>query len=133
MVKAYVSVNLLLAIVAGVFTWLVLELLGVDLAVTMAVIVGFLDLVPLIGFTIGGLFVAIVAAFHGFPGALIVWLVALPRLPAGPGPGDPAAPVQERRPGPSGGRDRRDPGRRPSSPASSARCWRSRRPPRSAC
>jgi predicted PurR-regulated permease PerM len=74
-VKAYVSVNLLLAISAGVFTWLVLELLGVDLAVTMGVIVGFLDLVPLVGFTVGGFFVAIVAAFHGFPTALIAWLV----------------------------------------------------------
>lgn len=73
-VKAYVSVNLLLAVAAGVFTWLVLELLGVDLAVTMGVIVGFLDLVPLIGFTVGGFFVAIVAAFHGFPGTLIAWL-----------------------------------------------------------
>ena len=74
-VKAYVSVNLLLAISAGVFTWLALELLGVDLAVTMGVIVGFLDLVPLVGFTVGGFFVAIVAAFHNFPNALIVWLV----------------------------------------------------------
>ena len=74
-VKAYVSVNLLLAISAGVFTWLALELLGVDLAVTMGVIVGFLDLVPLVGFTVGGFFVAIVASFHNFPNALIVWLV----------------------------------------------------------
>ena len=73
-VKAYVSVNLVLAVAAGVFTWLVLELLGVDLAVTMGVIVAFLDLVPLIGFTVGGLLVAIVVAFHGFPGALIAWL-----------------------------------------------------------
>jgi predicted PurR-regulated permease PerM len=72
-VKSYVSVNLLLAVAAGVFTWLSLELLGVDLAVTMGVIVGFLDLVPLIGFTVGGFFVAIVAAFHNFPEALIVW------------------------------------------------------------
>jgi predicted PurR-regulated permease PerM len=74
-VKSYVSVNLLLAIAAGVFTWLVLELLGVDLAITMGVIVGFLDLVPLIGFTVGGLLVAIVAAFHDFPGAMIAWLI----------------------------------------------------------
>lgn len=74
-VKSYVSVNLLLAIAAGVFTWLSLELLGVDLAVTMGVIVGFLDLVPLVGFTVGGFFVAIVAAFHNFPEALIVWAV----------------------------------------------------------
>jgi predicted PurR-regulated permease PerM len=74
-VKSYVSVNLLLAVAAGVFTWLVLELLGVDLAVTMGVIVGFLDLVPLIGFTVGGFFVAVVVAFHDFPGALIAWLI----------------------------------------------------------
>jgi predicted PurR-regulated permease PerM len=74
-VKSYVSVNLMLAVAAGVFTWLALELLGVDLAVTMGVIVGFLDLMPLIGLTIGGVFVAIVAAFHDFPTALIIWAV----------------------------------------------------------
>jgi len=72
-VKSYVSVNLTLAVAAGVFTWISLEILGVDLAVTMGVIVGFFDLMPLIGFTIGGLLVAIVAAFHDFPTALIVW------------------------------------------------------------
>src|SRR6266540_544135 len=74
-VKSYVTVNLGLAVAAGTFTWLVLELLGVDLAVTMGVIVGFLDLVPLIGLTVGGLFVAIVASFHNFPATLIAWLV----------------------------------------------------------
>ena len=41
----------------------------------MGVIVGFFDLIPLIGFTIGGVFVAMVAAFHDFPEALIVWAV----------------------------------------------------------
>ena len=72
-VRSYVTVNLTLAVAAGVFTWLVLELLGVDLAVPLAVLVAILDLVPLIGFTIGGLLVAIVAAIHDFPVALIVW------------------------------------------------------------
>jgi predicted PurR-regulated permease PerM len=74
-VKAYVTVNLVLAIAAGVFTWLSLEILGVDLAVTMGVIVGFFDLMPLIGFTIGGVFVAVVASFHDFPKALIIWAI----------------------------------------------------------
>src|SRR3954452_1036499 len=74
-VKAYVSVNLTLAVAAGVFTWLALEILGVDLAVTMGVLVGFLDLMPLIGLTIGGVFVAIVAAFHDFPKSLIIWAI----------------------------------------------------------
>jgi predicted PurR-regulated permease PerM len=73
-VKSYVTVNLVLAVAAGTFTWLVLELLGVDLAVTLGVIVAFLDLVPLVGFTVGGLLVAIVASFHGFPETLIAWL-----------------------------------------------------------
>jgi predicted PurR-regulated permease PerM len=73
-VRGYVTVNLTLAIAAGVFTWLVLELLGVDIAVPLAIIVAFLDLVPLIGLTIGGVFVAIIAAIHS-PTALIVWVV----------------------------------------------------------
>ena len=75
-VRSYVTVNLTLAVAAGVFTWLVLELLGVDLAVPLGVLVAIFDLVPLIGFTIGGLLVAIVAAIHDFPVALIVWGVA---------------------------------------------------------
>ncbi len=72
-VRSYVSVNLTLAALAGVFTWLALELLNVDLAVPLAVLVGIFDLVPLIGFTIGGLLVAVVAAIHDFPTALIIW------------------------------------------------------------
>jgi predicted PurR-regulated permease PerM len=73
-VKGYVTVNLTLAIAAGVFTWLVLELLGVDLAVPLAVLVVFLDLIPLVGLTVAGLMVALAAAFHDFPTALIVWV-----------------------------------------------------------
>jgi predicted PurR-regulated permease PerM len=72
-VRSYVSVNLTLAALAGVFTWIALELLGVELAVPLAVLVAILDLVPLIGFTVGGILVAIVAAFHDFPTALIIW------------------------------------------------------------
>ena len=72
-VRSYVSVNVLLAALAGVFTWLALELLGVELAVPLAVLVGVLDLVPLIGFTIGGILVAIVAALNDFPTALVIW------------------------------------------------------------
>jgi predicted PurR-regulated permease PerM len=72
-VRSYVSVNLALAALAGVFTWLSLELLDVDLAVPLAVLVALFDLVPLIGFTVGGLLVAVVAAIHDFPTALLIW------------------------------------------------------------
>ncbi len=72
-VRAYVTTNLLLAVAAGLFTWGALEILGVELAMPLAVLVAVLDLVPLIGFTIGGLLVAVAAAFHDFPTALIIW------------------------------------------------------------
>jgi predicted PurR-regulated permease PerM len=74
-VKSYVTVNLSLALAAGAFTWVVLEILGVDLAVPLAILVALMNLVPLVGFTIGGILVALVAALHSFPVALIVWAV----------------------------------------------------------
>lgn len=75
-VRGYITVNLALAIVAGLFTWGVLELLGVDLAVPLAILMVFFDLIPLVGLTAGGLVIALVAALHSFPTALLVWLVA---------------------------------------------------------
>ena len=75
-VKSYVSVTLISAAMAGIFTWLILELLGVPLAVPLAVLVGFLDLIPLIGLTLAGALIAIAAALTDFPTAVVVWLVA---------------------------------------------------------
>jgi predicted PurR-regulated permease PerM len=74
-VKAYVSVNLLLAVAAGVLTWGFLEAEGFHLAVPLAVLVAFLDLIPLIGLTVGGFSVFIVLMIDGGPGDAIVWLV----------------------------------------------------------
>ena len=73
-VRAYVSVNLVLAIAAGVLTWGFLEIEGFHLAVPMAVLMAFLDLIPLIGLTIGGFAVAVVLVIDGGPGDAIVWL-----------------------------------------------------------
>jgi predicted PurR-regulated permease PerM len=73
-VKSYISVSLISAFMAGLFTWIVLELLGVPLALPLAVMVAFLDLIPLIGFTLGGLLIAIAAAITDFPTAAIVWV-----------------------------------------------------------
>jgi predicted PurR-regulated permease PerM len=72
-VRAYVSVNLLLAAAAGALTWLFLEIEGFHLAVPMGVLVAFLDLIPLIGLTVGGAVVAIVLLIDGGPGDAIVW------------------------------------------------------------
>ena len=73
-VKAYVSVNLLLAIAAGVLTWGFLQAGSFHLAVPLAVLVAFLDLIPLIGLTVGGFAVFAVLLIDGGPGDAIVWL-----------------------------------------------------------
>ena len=75
-VKAYVSVNLLLAIAAGFLTWAFLEAEGFHLALPLGVLVAFLDLIPLIGLTAGGFGVFVVLLIDGGPGDAIIWLVA---------------------------------------------------------
>jgi predicted PurR-regulated permease PerM len=74
-VKAYVSVNLLLALAAGFLTWGFLQAEGFHLAVPLAVLVAFLDLIPLIGLTVGGFSVFAVLLVDGGPGDAIVWLI----------------------------------------------------------
>ena len=76
-VAGYVAGNLLISLIAGLMTWLTLTILGVPFAVPLAVLVAFLDLVPLVGATIGGIAVALVCAFTNFPTAPIVWIVVL--------------------------------------------------------
>jgi predicted PurR-regulated permease PerM len=74
-VKAYVSVNLVLAVVAGFLTWVFLEAEGFHLALPLAVLVAFLDLIPLIGLTVGGFAVFAVLMIDGGPGDAIIWLI----------------------------------------------------------
>jgi len=75
-VKSYIGVTLISAVMAGVFTWIMLELLDVPLALPLAVLVAFLDLIPLIGFTLAGLLIAIATALTDFPTAMLIWIVA---------------------------------------------------------
>jgi predicted PurR-regulated permease PerM len=76
-VGGYVVGNLLISLVAAVSTWAVLAILGVPFAVPLAVLMGFLDLIPLVGATIAGVLIGIVAGIHDFPGDAIVWVVFL--------------------------------------------------------
>ena len=66
--------NLAISIVAGVSAAIVLLLLGVQYALALALVIALLDLVPLIGATIGAALVLAVVAFHS-PTAAIVWLI----------------------------------------------------------
>ena len=76
-VGGYVTGNLVISVIAGLVTWVTLELLNVPFAVPLAVLMAFLDLIPMVGATIGGITIGIVTAFVDFPMALIVWAIIL--------------------------------------------------------
>ena len=52
-----------------------LSILGVPFAAPLAVIIFFLDLIPLIGATIGAVLVGVVTLFQDFPTATIIWVI----------------------------------------------------------
>lgn len=71
----YVAGNLIISVCAGLSAYVVMTLLGVPFAVPLAVLMAFLDLIPLVGATIGGVAIGIVTAFHDFPQDLMIWAV----------------------------------------------------------
>jgi predicted PurR-regulated permease PerM len=71
----YVAGALLQATVAGISSWIVLLILGIPYALPLAVIIFLLDLVPLVGATLGAILVGIVTLFSNFPIDTIVWAV----------------------------------------------------------
>jgi predicted PurR-regulated permease PerM len=71
----YVAGALLQATVAAVLSYVVLLILGVPFALPLAVIIFLLDLVPLVGATLGAVLVGIVTVFSGFPVDTIIWTI----------------------------------------------------------
>jgi predicted PurR-regulated permease PerM len=76
-VGGYVAGNILISVIAGVSSYIVMSLLNMPFAVPLAVLVAFFDLIPLVGSTIAGAVVAVVAAVVGFPTTLIIWVAFL--------------------------------------------------------
>jgi predicted PurR-regulated permease PerM len=74
-VRNYVAGALLQATVAGVLSWIVLRLLGIPYALPLAVIVFLLDLVPLVGATLGAIIVGVITLFSDFPTDTIIWAI----------------------------------------------------------
>jgi predicted PurR-regulated permease PerM len=73
-VAKYMLGNVAISGLATVATWVVLTVLGVPYALSLGLLVGFFDLIPLVGATLGAIFVAIATATVDFPTATIVWL-----------------------------------------------------------
>jgi predicted PurR-regulated permease PerM len=74
-VGSYVAAALAQALIAAVLAWLVLTVLGVPFALPLAVVIFLLDLVPLVGATIGAVLVGLVTLFSDFPVDTIVWTI----------------------------------------------------------
>jgi predicted PurR-regulated permease PerM len=71
----YVAGALVQATVAGVTSWIMLLILGIPYALPLAVIIFLLDLVPLVGATLGAILVGVVTVFSDFPIDTIIWTV----------------------------------------------------------
>ena len=74
-VSGYVGGALAQSAIAGIAGFTVLSILGVPSPLALAVLIALLDLIPLVGATVGAFIVAIVTLFTGFPTVTIIWVI----------------------------------------------------------
>jgi len=74
-VAKYMLGNIVISVLATIATWIVLSLLGVPYALSLGFVVGFFDLIPLVGATLGAIVVGFATLTVSFPVATIVWVV----------------------------------------------------------
>jgi predicted PurR-regulated permease PerM len=73
-VASYMLGNIIISALATVATWIVLSILGVPYALSLGFVVGFFDLIPLVGATLGAIVVSFATLTATFPTATIVWI-----------------------------------------------------------
>jgi predicted PurR-regulated permease PerM len=71
-VGGYVTGNLAISLIAGALTTFALLILGVPFAVALGLLVGLLDLIPLVGATLAAIIVAAVAFLHSVPAGIVM-------------------------------------------------------------
>lgn len=71
-VGGYVTGNLLISVIAGIFSTVVLLIMGVPYAVALGVLVAILDLIPLAGATLAAIIVSTVAFIDSIPAGIVV-------------------------------------------------------------
>jgi predicted PurR-regulated permease PerM len=74
-VAGYVAGALLIALIAGVATYIVLLILGVPFRGPLALIAGLFSLIPLVGATIAAVLIGLVTLFEDFPTTTIIWAI----------------------------------------------------------
>jgi len=73
-VAGYTLGNIIISVLATIATWVVLSILGVPYPLALGLVVGFFDLIPLIGATLGAIVIALATVPVNFPTATIVWI-----------------------------------------------------------
>ena len=74
-VSGYVAGNLMISVIAGLTAYVTMTILDVPFRVPLAVLMAFLDLIPMVGATIGGVVIGLVTAFNDFPTDTIIWVI----------------------------------------------------------
>jgi predicted PurR-regulated permease PerM len=73
-VAGYTLGNIIISVLATLATWIVLSILGVPYSLALGFVVGFFDLIPLVGATLGAIVVALATLPVNFPTATIIWI-----------------------------------------------------------
>lgn len=74
-VSSYVAGALFQATVAGIAAFVMLTILGIPSALTLALIIAVLDLIPMVGATLGAVMVGVVILFSGSIADVIIWTI----------------------------------------------------------
>ena len=81
-ITGYISGNLLISVICGVLTYVVLKIFGVPFAGLIALFVALVDLIPLVGATLGAVVAGIAGFVHSVPAgiAVVVFFVVYQQL-----------------------------------------------------
>ena len=81
-ITGYISGNLLISVICGVLTYVVLKIFGVPFAGLIALFVALVDLIPLVGATLGAMVAGIAGFVHSVPAgiAVVVFFVVYQQL-----------------------------------------------------
>lgn len=71
-ITGYISGNLLISVICGGLTYITLTVMGVPFAGLIALFVGLVDLIPLIGATVGAVVALVAAGVHSIPALIVV-------------------------------------------------------------
>ena len=74
-VSGYVGGALFQATVAGITAFLILTILGIPSALTLALIMAILDLIPMVGATLGAVIIGVVVLFSGSTVDVVIWAI----------------------------------------------------------